>query len=226
MSQQPPKTIADLLPSGGFLGTSLILRRRGLLLYGIRPPRHEEGQSVVELTGIGGAMEAEDQSLTTGVQREAREEIGSSVRLLPCGETLVVHSHGEVERVALQGDERPAAVVFRHYRTPAHHPWHEDHQGQGVLVVFLAELDRQPWPTPELPGLIWLWPGQVPDLACRDVLLQEILASGARLIERRAGSFPRSSCARLTDSQEALAQALKDDALCFFETMAQAEAKL
>ena len=221
MSQHPPKTITDLVPSGGFLGTSLILRRHGLLLYGIRPPKQDEAQPVVELTGIGGRMEDQDESLTAGVQREAREEIGSGVRLVPCSETLVVHSHGAVERVVLQGGERPAAVVFRHHRTPPHHPWHEDHQGQGCLVVFLAELDRQPWPTPELPGLIWLRPGQVPDLACQDILLQDLLASGARLIERRAGSLPRESRARLTDSQEALAQALQGGALRFFETLAR-----
>jgi len=161
---------------------SLILRRQGRLLYGIRPPKHEQGRQVLELTGIGGGMEDGDESLTAGVQREAREEIGSGVRLLHCHETLVVHSHGAVERIALQGDERPAALVFRHYRTPAHRPWHENHQGEGCLVVFLAQLDR-------------------------------------------AGSLPRMSCARLTDSQEALAQALEEDALRFFETLAQGEAE-
>jgi 8-oxo-dGTP pyrophosphatase MutT (NUDIX family) len=225
MGLHQSRTISALLPDGGFLGTSLILRRRGLLLYGIRPPKQEAGRDVLEVTGIGGAMEAEDKSLTSGVQREAREEIGSSVQLVPCRETVVVRSGGTVERVVLQGEERPAAVVFRHHRTPPHHPWHQSHEGQGILVVFLAELKRPPWPSQELPGLIWLTPSQIPVLARDDVPLQNLLDSGARLIELKSESLPRDARSRLTDSQEALAQALGPDALRFFETVAQGDLK-
>jgi 8-oxo-dGTP pyrophosphatase MutT (NUDIX family) len=223
MGRHSPKTVADLVTSSGFLGTSLILRGNGLLLYGVRPPKQEKGHAVLELTGIGGAVEAEDESLTASVQREAREEIGSTVRLLGCSETLVAGIGGTVERVVLQGSERPVAVVFRHHRTPPHHPWHRDHQGQGSLVVFLAELRRQPCPSLELPGLIWLRPNQVPDLARRDVSLGDLLDCGARLLERRVGALRRDARTRLTDSQEALAQALGSNAPRFFETLARSE---
>ena len=46
--------LSDIIASHPFVGTSLILRRSGRLLYGLRPPRMEGTRKIVELTGIGG----------------------------------------------------------------------------------------------------------------------------------------------------------------------------
>jgi len=215
------QTLHDLVPRDMFVGTSLILRQGGRLLYGVRPPRAEGACQVIELTGIGGGVEDEDESLTAGVLREAQEEIGCGVRLLPCRETLVVRGLDTIQRVALQGAERPAAVVFRRYRTPPHQPWHEDNQGEACLVVFLAELDGWPFPAMELPALIWLQPTHVVQTARRDVPLARLLDSGAELIECESAHLPETVWARLTDSQEALVLALGDDALSFYEALVE-----
>ena len=214
-----PGILSELVPDGMFVGTSLILRQGGRFLYGVRPPRAEGPRQVIELTGIGGALEDEDESLTEGVLREAWEEMGCSVRLLPCRETVIVRSEHHVERVVLQGEERPAAVVFRHFRTPPHQAWHEDSQGEGCLVVFLAELDGQPWPAMELPALIWVKPTHVIQTARQDVPLSQLLESGATLVENELDMLPRTAWVRLTDSQEALVLALGEDALPFYEAM-------
>ncbi|MFQ5812895.1 MAG: NUDIX hydrolase [Anaerolineae bacterium] len=213
------QSLSDLVPAGLFVGTSLILRRGGRLLYGCRPPRAEGPRQIIELTGIGGGVEAEDESLTAGVLREAQEEMGCGVRLLPCRETIVVRGPDHVERMALEGDEQPAAVVFRHYGTPPHEPWHEDHEGEACLVVFLAELEGQPWPAMELPALIWLRPAHVLETARQDVPLCNLLDSGAELVEGESDPLPETAMLRLTDSQEALALALGDDALIFYEAL-------
>lgn len=215
------RSLLQLVPEGMFAGTSLILRQSGRFLYGVRPPRVEGLRQVIELTGIGGGLEDEDKSLTACVLREAREEMGCNVRLLPCRETVVVRGQNRVQRVELQGEELPVAVVFRRFRTPPHQPWHEDNQGEACLVVFLAELDGQPWPEMELPALIWLKPTHVIQTARQDVPLSRLLASGAELVERVSGLLPRTAWVRLTDSQEALVLALGDDALSFFETMSE-----
>jgi 8-oxo-dGTP pyrophosphatase MutT (NUDIX family) len=225
-----PKTnlpyLSDIVPDDIFVGTSLILRQGGRLLYGLRPPRAEGPRQIIELTGIGGGVEDEDESLAAGVLREAQEEIGCGARLLPCPETIIVHSRDSVERVTLQGQERPAAVVFRYYLTPPHQPWHEDNQGEACLVVFLAELDGQPRPAMELPALIWLKPAHILETARRDVPLNELLSSGAELIESEPELLPRQSWARMTDSQEALALALGDDGLSFYWQLLKEEEHL
>jgi len=233
------RNLSDLAPEGMFLGTSLILRQGGRLLYGVRPPRAEgsrcpepassracreaEGRQVIELTGIGGGVEEEDESPTAGVLREVEEEIGCDVRLLPCRETLVVRGQDRIERVALQGEERPVALVFRRDRTPPHQPWHKDSQGEACLVVFLAELDGQPWPVTEqeLSALIWLKPPHVLEMARRDVPLRELLNSGAEVVQSRLGILPETAWVRMTDSQEALALALGDGAVSFYEALAE-----
>ena len=217
-----PQRLSALVPEGMFVGTSLILRQGGRFLYGARPPQTEGPRQIIELTGIGGGMEDEDESPTACVLREVQEEIGCGVRLLPCRETLVVRGRDRVERVMLQGEERPVAVVFRRARTPPHQPWHEDSQREACLVVFLAELDGQPWPVTELelPALLWLRPAHVLETARQDVPLRRLLDSGAELVEGKPGLLSETAWVRLTDSQEALALALGDDAVSFYEAMA------
>jgi 8-oxo-dGTP pyrophosphatase MutT (NUDIX family) len=190
-------------------------------LYGVRPARPEGSRLILELTGIGGAMEEDDGSLTTGALREAWEEIGCAVRLLPCCETVVVRGPRDVAKVQLSSEERPAAVIFRGHRTPPHQPWHRDNQGEACLIVFLAELDGQPKPVAEqeLPGLLWLKPAHVIDVAREDVPLDRLLASGAELLESEGVRLPREAWTRLTDSQEALALALGDQAIAFYQAM-------
>jgi 8-oxo-dGTP pyrophosphatase MutT (NUDIX family) len=174
---------------------------------------------VIELTGIGGAVEEVDASLSAGAMREAREEIGCSVRLIPCQRAIIVRSRDDIGWLAMQGRERPAAVVFRNYRTPPHKPWHEDNQGEACLIVFLAELKGRPWPAMELPSLIWLDPAQILETARYDVPLGRLLSTGAELIVGGAGPPPKTSRVRLTDSQEALALALGDEAPSFYESL-------
>jgi len=216
-----PRRLADIVPEGLFIGTSLILRRGDRFLYGVRSPGAKGARQIIELTGIGGALEDEDDSLTSGALREAWEETGCRVRVLPARDTIVVRGEHDIERVLLTGDERPAAVVFRRYRTPPHQPWHEDHQGETCLVVFWGEIDGQPWPAMELPALIWLRPAHILETARRDVPLGELLSSGAELVEGESGRLPEASWARLTDSQEALALALGDDGLSFYRALGE-----
>jgi len=206
-----------------FVGTSLILRRvaspshsPASLLYGVRAPRGERGRKVLEVTGIGGALESSDTSPGAGAVREALEETRCQVALLKCRETLVVHSASRLRRIELSGEERPAAVVFRHHDTPTRQPWSDQHRGRACIAVFAGELLGPPQPAMELPALIWLRPQQVVQIACRDMGLQDVLDQGARLVEGAASAMPRDAAVRLVDSQEALVLALGQNALTFY----------
>jgi len=203
--------LADIIPKDIFIGTSLIIRREDRFLYGIRPPKLWRGRWVIELTGIGGSLEKEDESLSSGVQREAREEIDCEIRLVPAKTTLIVRGLDDVSRLALSGSERPAALVYRNWRTPPHQPWHRDNQGSACLVVFLGKLLDRPRPAMELPQLIWLSAEQVLETARRDVTLGDLIAGGSELISGPLPSPQLETLTRLTDSQEALALALGDE---------------
>lgn len=208
-----------LIPHDVFVGVGMILPCAGRFLLGIRPPKFDRSLPILELTAIGGAMEASDASLSAGALRESQEEIGCTVSFAPCCETLVVHDGTHMEWVRILGPERPAVVVFRHYRTPPHEPWHTQHKGRSCLILFLAELDGEPSPTDELPAAIWLSPEQLLLVAQRDMPLQELLDQGAGFLEARPGSLPRDAFARLTDSQEALVLALGETAVWFYKEL-------
>ncbi len=203
--------LADIIPGDIFIGTSLIIRRQDRFLYGIRPPKLWQDRTVLELTGIGGGLEKKDESLSSGVQREAQEEIDCEVRLIPATKTLIVRGFDDITRLALSGEERPAALVYRSWRTPPHQPWHPDNQGSACLVVFIGELLGRPRPAMELPQLIWLSAEQVLETARRDVMLGELLAAGSELISGGSPSPRLETVTRMTDSQEALALALGDE---------------
>lgn len=210
-------TLTDLIPGDIFVGTSLILRRDGRFLYGVRAAKQLGANQVLELTGIGGGLEEEDDSYASGVRREAIEETGADVSIVDSHVTWVVHGPDRVERLSLDGDDRPAALVHRFFRTPPHEPWHADNQGAAWLIVFLGELLADPEPTMELPWLIWLSAAQVIQTARQDVPLRHLLAGGATLITRSGAPPPSTAVTRLTDSQEALVLALGDRALGVYE---------
>ena len=206
------------LPPDVFIGTSLILRQAGRFLFGIRSSKHIGDQQVLEVTGIGGALEPDDFSLTAGVLREAREEIGVRVRLLQCEETLVVRGPEQIEQICFSSPERPTAIIFRGFRTPPHQPWHADHRGASCLVIFQAELEGNPFPAMELPYLIWLQAEHILALAEDDMPIGRLLQTGAELITGPMGLPALDWLARMTDSQEALALALGKKTEEFYST--------
>jgi 8-oxo-dGTP pyrophosphatase MutT (NUDIX family) len=213
------QTLSDVIPHDLFIGTSLIIRQGNRFLYGIRSTKQAAGRKFLEITGIGGGLEAQDPSLFAGALRESVEETGCRVNYRPCPTTLIVRGPDQVERAALTGDERPAAVVFRNHRTPPHQPWDPVNQGEACLIVFLADLEGQPRPSMELPYLIWLQPEHILRTAWQDVHLGELLDTGAKLITGNSPAPPKSNWSRMTDSQEALAIALGEAAPSFYRSL-------
>jgi 8-oxo-dGTP pyrophosphatase MutT (NUDIX family) len=215
------RTLSEIIPEKMFVGTSLILRQKGLFLYGMRPEQKEGEKSIVELTGIGGGVEEEDKNCAGGVKREAREETGSRIELIDCDRTLVVRRQDNLEWLSLtkEREERPAAIVFRNYKTPPHNPWHEKNAGDACLIVYFAELMDNPKPIMELPWLIWLQASQALQTAQKDVRLDELISGGAILFTGDNEPPNPNSWIRMTDSQEALGIALGSSFASFYETM-------
>ncbi len=225
-NKEKPKTLQELLPADMFIGTSLILPEgepagKNRFLYGMRPVKEEGPRLVLDVTGIGGGLEPTDSSPGAGAIREAREEIGCDVTLVPSSMTLIVSGYDNVSLIEVAGPEKPLAIIYRHHKSPPHSPWHPYNKGLACLVLFLGELKGQPRPDKELPNLIWLPANWVLETARRDVPLGELLMAGAALIPGRPGSPPLDGLARMTDSQEALALALGSELPAFYEGVFQ-----
>ena len=216
------RQLADFIPEDAFVGAGLILRQRGLFLFGIRPLRWDGQRPTVEITAIGGRIETQDASLSAGVQREACEEIGQSVSFIPCTRTLLVRGYGDLEWASIHGEEKPAAIVYRFYKAPAHQPWNAPGVGQpnyrppSCIVLFLAELNEQPQLTEELPALIWLTPEQILETARRDIRFGDLLEAGIPILRLRQDYPAPEHWARLTDSQEALALSMEEAVLDYY----------
>jgi len=204
------------MPVGIFIGVSLILPVSGRFLFGIRPPKHFGNQTILELTGIGGGIEPTDASLSYAAQRETTEEICCQVHLNSSLSTLIVHSQEKFETVEIEGTERPAAIVYRNYRTPPHQPWYPEHSGSSCLVIFWGTLIGQPRPCGELPWLLCVTERQILETARRDIPLEQLLKDGAVLITDIAPSPQMNALVRLTDSQEALGLALGKRLISFY----------
>ena len=206
------------MPPGVFIGVSLILPVSGRYLFGIRPPKRHENQAILELTGIGGGVEPSDQSLSHAALRETTEEICCQVQLNSSDSTLIVYDQGRVEAVEIVGVERPAAIVYRNYRTPPHQPWHPNHSGWTCLAVFWGTLIGQPKPCGELPWLLCITERQILETARRDIPLAQLLENEAVLITGKALPPQMNALVRLTDSQEALALALGEGLIRFYKS--------
>lgn len=214
---QPKRPLSDFLHPGLFRGASLILPMSGKFLFGLRAPKLKDNQVILELTGIGGGMESADKSLSDTAQREAAEEIGCHVALEISPSTLVVYNQKKMERVEIVGKEKPAAIIYRNYRTPPHQPWHSEHSGLTCLLIFIGKIIGQPKPSGELPWLIWINSRQILQTASYDIPLEQLLRDGARLISAKVKPPAKNTMVRLTDSQEALAMALREDTIPFYE---------
>lgn len=86
-------------------GVSALLRDETSLWFELAKPKHwqmrADGATIIGLGAIGGSLEP-NEGLLTCLQREAREEIGTSVEVLPAAETAIVYEQGQVVHQMLE----------------------------------------------------------------------------------------------------------------------------
>ena len=199
--------LREIVPRGDLLGASLILPTPLGYLFGGKPPRLEAGGLVIRVTGIGGRVEP-GEAFAECAAREALEEIGCGVEILPCRRTLLVRgpNGSSLEKV----ETAPYAVVRRRAGAPPGEPWGGDPSLPWLtVVVYLARLRGEPRPVEErLPFLFYLGARGLEALSRGDVPLADLLLAGARVDPLAGVDPPAGSVARLTDSPEALLMAI------------------
>ena len=173
------RTIADFAPDGTESGVGLVLQDDyDRYLFFLAGTRHRCPPGELFYAGIGGHREAGEDWLTCA-HREAKEEVGTDIEILPAPVTWYVPQQGPVQQVEVSDRPRPVALY------EMIHPPDTPRAGELYrIVIFKARLRGEPrdLPPDEVKGVIALTGEQVAQGLERKPLLAELLDEGASLI--------------------------------------------
>ncbi|HSJ55843.1 MAG TPA: NUDIX domain-containing protein [Anaerolineae bacterium] len=175
--------IADLVPAGAEVGVGLALQdEQGRYLFFLAGTRHDCPPGELFYAGMGGHREA-GEDWAACARREALEEVGTDVDLLPASATWHVLRDGSVRHVVLTDDPRPLALY------EMVHPPGTRRAGEVYrIVIYRARLRGVPrdLPPEEVRGVIALTEEQVVRGLMGPVPLGELLEAGAGWVAGQA----------------------------------------
>ena len=128
--------------------------------------------------GIGGHRE-EGETWIECAHREAIEEMGVDVELVPSHGTWIVSSDGEAERIVVSDEPCPMAL----YRMI--HPESAPRAGETYYIVIYRAAFLEPpsdLPTDEFRGIIALSPEQVIQGSLRKPSIAKLISEGAEIV--------------------------------------------
>ena len=173
------RTITDFAPDGTESGVGLVLQDADdRYLFFLAGTRHRCPPGELFYAGIGGHREAGEDWLMCA-HREAKEEVGTDIDILPAPVTWYVPQQGPVQQVEVSDRPRPIALY------EMIHPPDTPRAGELYrIVIFKARLRGEPrdLPPDEVQGVIALTEEQVAQGLERKPLLAELLDEGASLI--------------------------------------------
>lgn len=202
-------------------GASLLIVESGRFLVAARPPFATDSRVLINLTGIGGWVEA-GETFSEAMHREACEETGVDIDIIDLRETLIVRGPDAIEEVCIVGEPGPAAIVYCRIGTPAFDPWASDFASMVAVTVYAGRLRERPAVVApeEHPFFLWLYPEQLIALSDGELPLDFLLSDGAEL-QGELVDDPGRSLVRLNDSIPSLLTALGPSAFTFLGNIAR-----
>lgn len=171
--------INDLVPEDAETGVGLALRdEHGRYLFFLAGTKFACPPGELFYAGVGGHRE-KGESWIECAHREATEELGVDVELLPSDVTWIVSAGGEVEHTVLTDEPRPMAL----YRMI--HPEGAPHAGETYhIVIYNSALTAPPTDLPidEVRGVIALTPDQVVRGPGRKPSIDQLVREGADIL--------------------------------------------
>jgi 8-oxo-dGTP pyrophosphatase MutT (NUDIX family) len=176
--------IADFAPSEVEAGVGLALQDdSGRYMFFLAGTRHHAPAGELFYAGIGGHRESGEDWLACA-HREAKEEIGTDVEILPAQTTWHISQHGAVQKFEVVDHPRPLAFY------EMIHPAGTPRAGEVYrIVIYQARLQDVPknMPPDEILGVIALTTEQVRQGPERKPTLAELLAEGGSMVAGAEG---------------------------------------
>lgn len=174
------RTIADFAPDDTEAGVGLVLQDDSeRYLFFLAGARHRCPPGELFYAGIGGHRDAGEDWLTCA-HREAKEEMGTDVDIIPASVTWHISQQGLVQPVEVSDQPRPFALY------EMIHPSGTPRAGELYrIVIYDAHLRDKPrdLPPDEVQAVIALTAGQVVRGLEGKPTLAELLGEGALLVE-------------------------------------------
>ena len=172
-------TLSDLVPAGAETGVGLALQDElGRYLFFLAGTRHNCPPGELFYAGIGRHLEP-GEDWPACAHREAREEVGTDVELLPAPTTWHVRRDGSTQWFELRDEPRPLALY------EMVHPPGTPRAGHLYrIVIYRARLRGLPHdlPAAEVRGVIALTEDQVVQGLDGPLPVGELLGAGARWV--------------------------------------------
>jgi len=173
------RTLADFAPEGTESGVGLVLQHgEEHYIFFLAGTRHRCPPGELFYAGIGGHREAGEDWLTCA-HREAIEEVGTDIDILPAPITWHVPHQGPIQQVEVTDRSRPFALYDM-----IHPPYSPRAGAVYHIVIYKARLRDKPkdLPPDEVLGIIALSKAQVAQSLERKPTLATLLDEGALLI--------------------------------------------